>query len=106
MLDKETAINTVKKYSDIVMKEFTPVAVIMFGSYLNGTPTENSDIDVAVVFDNFTDNWHEVATRLWRLRRDISLDIEPHLLDISEDRSGFVNHVYKTGQIIYQAPVY
>jgi len=30
-------------------------------------------------------------------------DIEPHLLDSENDQSGFVKHVIKTGQIIYQA---
>ena len=34
---------------------------------------------------------------------DYSFEIEPHLLDSAEDKSGFVSHVYKTGRIIYQA---
>jgi hypothetical protein len=37
------------------------------------------------------------------LRRGISYSIEPHLLDAMQDKSGFVKHVFKTGQVIYQA---
>jgi len=63
--------------------------------------TTESDIDVAVVFDGFSGDWLEVSSSLWRMRRRISCEIEPHLLDISDDQSGFVRHVFKTGQIIY-----
>ena len=103
MLDKRTVIKTVQKYTDAVKKEFSPSAVVLFGSYVNGNPHKDSDIDVGVVFDGFTGNWRQTSSRLWRLRRGVSLDIEPHLLDSANDKSGFVKHVFKTGQIIYQA---
>ena len=103
MLDKKTVINTVERYAEVVAKELSPSAIILFGSYVNGNPGENSDIDVGVVFNDFTGDRRQTAARLWRLRRNVSFDIEPHLLDSANDKSGFVKHVYKTGQIIYQA---
>ena len=103
MLDKATVINTVERYVEAVTKEFSPFAVVLFGSYVNSNPHENSDIDVGVIFDGFTGDWHQTSSRLWRLRRGVSFDIEPHLLDSANDKSGFVKHVFKTGEIIYQA---
>jgi len=103
MLDKETVINTVERYAQAVAKEFAPSAIVLFGSYVNGKPTENSDIDVGVIFNGFTGDWRQTAARLWRLRREISFDIEPHLLDSTNDKSGFVKFVLKSGQIIYQS---
>lgn len=103
MLDKGTVIDTVERYTQAVTKEFSPSAVVLFGSYANGTPHKDSDIDVGVVFNGFTGDWRQTAAKLWRLRRGVSFDIEPHLLDIANDKSGFVKHVMKTGQIIYQA---
>ena len=103
MLDKAAAIDTVKQYAQAVVAEFSPAAIIIFGSYANGHPNEDSDIDVGVIFDGFTGDWRQTATRLWRLRRGVSFDIEPHLLDSANDRSGFVKHVFKTGEVIYQA---
>ncbi len=102
MLDKEAALNTVKQYAEIVRREFFPAAVVMFGSYVNGTPHEYSDIDVGIIFDGFNGNRYEAATRLWHLSSEINLNIEPHLLDIKKDKSGFAQHVLKTGQIIYK----
>ena len=103
MLDKETAINTVKRYAEAVTKELSPSAIVMFGSYVNGDPHEDSDIDVGVIFSGFTGDWRQTAARLWRLRRGVSLDIEPHLLDSANDKSGFVKHIFMTGHVIYQA---
>ena len=103
MLDTGTVVNTVERFAEAVKKEFSPAAIILFGSYVNGDPHEESDIDVGVIFDGFNGDWRQTAARLWRLRRGISLDIEPHLLDSANDKSGFVKHVYMTGQVIYQA---
>jgi len=102
MLDKEMAINIAEKFTEAVIKEFPPYAIIVFGSYINGNPHENSDIDVGVVFNGFTGDRRLATSRLWRLRRGIRLDIEPHLLDFANDQSGFVKYIYNTGQIIYQ----
>jgi predicted nucleotidyltransferase len=88
---------------EAVTKEFSPSAVVLFGSYINGVPNDDSDIDVGVIFDGFTGDWRQTSARLWRLRRGISFDIEPHLLDRENDKSGFVSHVIKTGELIYQA---
>jgi len=76
---------------------------VLFGSYVKGTAHRDSDIDVGVVFHGFTSDWLKTSSRLWHLAYGISWDIEPHLLDTTQDRSGFVQHVFKTGQIIYQA---
>ncbi|MDR0817151.1 MAG: nucleotidyltransferase domain-containing protein [Clostridiales Family XIII bacterium] len=103
MLDKSTVVNTVTRYAEAVSKEFSPLAVILFGSYINGTPNEDSDIDVGVVFNDFEGDYLKATQRLWRLRREVSYDIEPHLLDTAHDPSGFTKHVLATGQVIYHA---
>jgi predicted nucleotidyltransferase len=91
------------RYAEAVRKEFSPLAVILFGSYINGTPNEDSDIDVGVLFNDFSGDYLKATQRLWRLRREISYDIEPHLLDTAHDPSGFAEHVLATGQVVYHA---
>ena len=101
MLDQGTVIGIARQYADAVTKEFSPSAIILFGSYVNGKPDKDSDVDIGVVFNGFIGDWLSTSAKLWDLAYDISWDIEPHLLDRSEDRSGFVRHVYKTGQVIW-----
>ena len=102
MLDKNTVISNVRRYADEVRNSLNPVAVILYGSYAKGTATDDSDIDVAVIFNGFNGDWLETSAKLWKLRRNISDDIEPILLDRTNDKSGFIENIYKTGQIIYQ----
>jgi len=106
MLDKEEVRTIARHYADEVKKVFSPSRVILFGSYVNGTPHEWSDIDVAVLVDNIKDDdWYDTCTTLHTIRwnADRFIDIEPHLLNENHDPSGFVEHVIKTGEIIYQS---
>jgi predicted nucleotidyltransferase len=102
MLDKAAAREIAVKYAEEVRKILKPDAVILFGSYANGRPHEWSDIDIAVIVNDFEGNWLETASMLCGLSWNVSLDIEPHLLDETCDRSGFVEHVIKTGEVIYR----
>ena len=103
MLDKEAAREIADRYAHEVRKTLNPKTIILFGSYVNGVPDENSDIDIAVVFDGFNGNWLKTASYLCSLKRRVSIDIEPHMMDATSDRSGFLEHIRKTGEIIYSA---
>ena len=104
MLDKKAVRKIVVDYSSEVRKMFNPTRIILFGSYVNGTPNELSDIDVAVLVKDFEGDWDNTLTKLYGLKwADEFTDIEPHLLDENHDPSGFVEHVIKTGEVVYQS---
>ena len=103
MLDKTTVREIASKYAEEVRKVLNPNAIILFGSYANGNPHEWSDIDIAVIVNDFQGNWLETASMLYSLTRRVSIGIEPHLMDSSYDKSGFVEFVKKTGEVIYTA---
>ena len=107
MLDKTAARQIAQRYTDVVCRALNPQSVVMFGSYVNGTPHEYSDIDIAVVFDGYDGDWFDATVLLQRLRRGIDDDspggIEPHMMDSTSDRSGFLAHIRKTGEVIYSA---
>lgn len=96
-------MNSVDRYANAVCKTLNPDAIVLFGSYVNGTPTEDSDIDVAVIFDGFKGDRWGVSTQLWELTCDIDDRIEPILLDSANDESGFLREVLRTGRVIYRA---
>ena len=101
-MDKTEALALARRYAAEVAKEMNPAEIVLFGSHAHGLPTEESDIDVAVVFDGFTGDWFQVYTRLSALRRKVSSFIEPILLDSAADASGFAAEVLKTGETIYR----
>ena len=104
MLDKATAREIALNFSNEVKKILHPEKIVLFGSYINGTPHEESDIDIAVlVRDLDAEAWYNSRITLQRIRRNKEyIDIEPHLLDETNDPSGFVEYILKTGHIIYQ----
>ena len=102
-MDKKTVIERVKRYSDLVRKNFPVKKVILYGSYARGTHKTHSDIDVAVVLDHVEDDFLTAETRLYQLRRQIDVRIEPVLLEKINDKSGFLEETLKTGEIIYSS---
>lgn len=102
-MDKATAIERVRRYADIVRKNFDVKRIILFGSYSKDTARKDSDIDVAVVLDRVEEDFLTAQSKLFRLRREIDARIEPVLLEASNDRSGFLEEILKTGEVIYSA---
>jgi predicted nucleotidyltransferase len=101
-MDTTTAIEYVRQYAAEVTKKLTPEAIIMFGSYAADKASEDSDIDVAVIVNGFEGDFLKISAWLWSLTWQVSSHIEPVLLDRSQDKSGFVEEVIKTGKLIYQ----
>ena len=102
-MDRATAMKNATAYAAEVRIVFDPFSIVLYGSYVNGTQTEESDIDIAVVFDGYNGNWLKDSATLWGLTRKVCLLIEPILLDRTKDPSGFVEGIFKSGEILYQA---
>ena len=102
VMDKATALTLARQYAEEVVKEMSPAKVVLFGSYAKGNAREESDIDIAVVFDGFKGDWFRTCTRLSSLTWKVSTHIEPVLLDIRDDQNGFVAEVLQTGEMVYQ----
>ena len=103
MLDKREVREIAAQYTDKVRQLYNPKQVIIFGSYVNGSPHADSDIDIAIVFDSVEGDWLETWGRLIGLREGISYEIETHMLDETCNRSGFLDFIRETGEIIYQS---
>lgn len=101
-MDKREVITLARQYASIVADELRPDAIVLYGSYAKGNASNESDIDIAVIFHGFTGDWLRVYTRLSSLRRSVSSLIEPVLLDSAHDKSGFVDEVLATGEVIYR----
>jgi predicted nucleotidyltransferase len=100
-VDKSEVRNRVRRFAEKAGAALPVRQVILFGSYAHGSPHEFSDIDVAVIAEARVEDWLDVSAQLFGLRRDIDVAIEPVLIDSEEDRSGFLEEIRRTGEIIY-----
>lgn len=88
----------VNEYVKAIQEKYEIEAVYIFGSYVKGTQTEDSDIDVAIVSSDFEDRIDSMV-ELLMLKTDIDLRIEPHPFskgDFEEDNP-FVKEIKDTG---------
>lgn len=96
-MDKTEIINKIKEYKKLLTSYYDIHKVILFGSYVTGTPKEYSDIDVAVIVNHVNEDFFTYAPRLWKLRREIDTRIEPILFIKDQDDSGFLQEILRTG---------
>lgn len=90
----------VLKYVETICKFYKVEAIILFGSYAKGTEREDSDIDIAIVIDEFKDNIIDEEVELMKFRKGIDYRIEPHIIRIDDYKNisnPFVKEVIDTG---------
>lgn len=102
-MDKIDAINIARQYAIAVHLKFNFNRIILLGSYAKGNFHEDSDIDIAVVFDDYS-NLVDMQLELMRIRRKIDSRIEPHPFRESDFVSSnpLVYEILKYGQEIEQ----
>ena len=76
-MDKTDALKVAQLYACAIKENYSYVKVILFGSFAKGNFTDDSDIDIAVVFNDYN-NLMDIQLDLMRLRRKIDSRIEPH----------------------------
>src|SRR5690554_1724172 len=102
-MDKKQIVAIAELFANAVKGHFQVKKVVLYGSHVKGNSHDLSDIDIAVIVDEFKDDFLDSEAQLYRLRRNIDMRIEPILLDESKDASGFVEQILKEGQIIYKS---
>lgn len=87
------------EYAALVSKEFAPCEIYLFGSHVKGTSTDDSDIDIAVVGDEFLDDPVMDLFHLMKLRRRVDKRIEPHPFMRNDFivSNPYVNEILTTG---------
>ncbi|HOT77413.1 MAG TPA: nucleotidyltransferase domain-containing protein [Candidatus Wallbacteria bacterium] len=86
--DLKDILKIVEKYAELLKENMDVKGVYLFGSFVRGGFDEDSDIDVAVVSDEFNSDLVDDTLKLMRLRRKVDNRIEPHpflLKDFNEN---------------------
>jgi predicted nucleotidyltransferase len=95
-MDK-SIVDIASKFARESKKVIDSKMVILYGSYARGNAREDSDIDIAVIVDDLTDDYLDISSRLFSLVWDIDSRIEPVLLSAKDDKSGFLGNILKYG---------
>lgn len=102
-------IETLRKYVLLLNTEGLSVnKAFLFGSYLDDTESDDSDIDVMIVSDQFSENDDMIIGKAWSLTRKINPKIEPFFIGKkkfeADDTSPLIQMIKTKGIEITQAP--
>jgi len=101
-MDKKKASEVARRYVDFIRnKNPNMKKAYLFGSYAKGIIKADSDIDLAIVFENLSDTF-DMQVQLMKLRRKFDTRIEPHAFRESDfDISNpLAKEILTTGQEI------
>ena len=80
----------------------------MFGSYANGKPTEESDLDFLVIVKDKSKKRYEIVqairSKLWdtaHIPKDIIVQYEDYYQTYHKIPYSFIGHIADTGKILY-----
>ncbi len=76
--DLKDILKIVEKYAELLKENMDVKGVYLFGSFVRGGFDEDSDIDVAVVSDEFNGDLVDDTLKLMKFRRNVDSRIEPH----------------------------
>ncbi len=90
-----------------IMVVYNPLKIILFGSYVYGKPTKDSDIDILIVTERDL-NSKEVYREQWKLSKDFSIPIQlsfvsgEEFLETKDVIGGITYPASKYGEVIYE----
>ncbi|MBM3326872.1 MAG: nucleotidyltransferase domain-containing protein [Calditrichaeota bacterium] len=94
---------------DILVREYQPELIILYGSYAYGNPTRHSDIDLLIVKETKEDDlmrFVTVKTLIYKPGRDISIQPEVFAPSELEERLSlkdpFIRLVLNKGEKLYE----
>jgi predicted nucleotidyltransferase len=97
---KNEVIEILKSFIFLLKSEGIAVEkAYLYGSYLSGSATNDSDIDILVVTNDGNDDY--LAGKIWQLTRKINTRIEPFIIGTdrfdSNDNSPLIDLIKRNG---------
>jgi HEPN domain-containing protein len=93
---------------DDIAREFTPLQVILFGSYAYGTPTEDSDVDLLVVMEIPESETTRQASEIWqcipyRFSMDLLVRSPKEIAYRVSHNDWFLREITERGEVLYES---
>jgi len=103
LIPPETIEGVVRTIAD----NFSPEKIILFGSYANGKPTPDSDLDLLVIMESDQPRYRRASPlRLMFNPTPCAMDILVYTPEEVKKWNGTINHIVtvacKTGRVLYE----
>ncbi len=103
-----TIQDQIDKIIQLIIGNYKPEKIILFGSYAYGKPSGNSDLDLLIVKDSKLPRYkraREVRKYLWGvtdLPKDIMVYTQAEIDEWQGVEEAFITQVVKNGRVLYE----
>lgn len=92
-----------------IVSALKPEKIILFGSYANGNPTPDSDVDLLIIMEirsNYKETYRMVSSLLYPRQFPVDIIIKTpqeveEAIKGGKDNSFFIREILKTGRVLY-----
>ncbi len=100
------SINDINEKVSVIVKNYNPEKVILFGSYADGNPTPESDVDLLIIIKSDKSNWEVSVDISLLLNHSSPIDIIVKTPDEVKRRikmgDFFLKNILKSGKTLYE----
>lgn len=96
-MDKSDVLSLARSFTTLAKASLPISRAWLYGSWAYGSPTNESDIDIAFELEREPENILMTEKTLYRLRRSVDSRIEPIVISPDRDQSGFSQMVVARG---------
>ena len=100
------AAKDIDRFARQIAHEFSPEKIVLFGSYANGNPSDDSDVDVLVIMRHEKRNVEQALEIDHKIDRRFPLDLivrTPREIDRRLAlRDVFTRAILKNGRVLYE----
>ncbi len=101
--DKKEVLKIIHKYIERIKKNNISFDhIYLYGSYAKGTPDEDSDIDLAIIAQDWYPDIFDAQVELMKIGWRIDTRLEPHPFRASDfnPSNPYVRQIIETGNLI------
>lgn len=104
-MSKAQQKKVIQQLVDRIHEGYQPEKIILFGSHAYGVPTENSDVDLAVIKDT-TKSFHDRNVEVRLLLREATFPIDvvvftPQEFEQKKTTNPFLEEIATKGKLMY-----
>ena len=100
-------MSQIMEFAKGVAEQFKPDKIILFGSYAEGSPTADSDVDLLVVMPYEGKSWRMATAIRSRVRAEFPLDLVVRTPHTVRERVSlgdpFLKEITERGRVLYES---
>lgn len=97
----------IREFSDAIARDFRPEKIILFSSYAQGKPTQDSDVDLLVIMPFKGRCMRKSLEIRQRVRADFAFDLLVRTPQTIAQRlawgDSFIQEILTNGEVLYEA---